>query len=522
MELPERAPGHDAPGNAHRPKRGVATAGAGVTTWRARPLLALVTRACALVGPIAIAAGVAWSVSRLVHRPAGGLSVQLAWFFALAGASTAVLVLGGKAARRLLPLSVLLKLSLMFPDRAPSRFGIALRAGSTRRLLARAVANNGSSEATVAETILTLVAALAAHDRMTRGHCERVRAFNDLLADEVKLAPYDRDRLRWAALLHDVGKIGVPSDTLTKPGKLTDAEWDRVRRHPVYGAELAAGLNDWLGPWAASIPQHHERWDGTGYPAGLAGEDICLGGRIIAVADAFEVMTTRRPYSRPISAAAAREELARCAGTQFDPRVVRAFMNISLGKLHRAIGPLAWLAELPLVGAAPQLGNVAALAGRAAAGVGVGAVIAAGTPTMAPVIPRAMPAPHGPMAVRRAVLPPAVAAPSTARTAPPARSAPAGRVAVTAPAGPRSTVAAWAAAVSRTSSAAVPLPAPVISVTVAPPQAPLAHTPVQTVEEQVAGAVSTVAKTAPLGPAGEVARGVLGSFDGTIGGNPPA
>src|SRR5205807_6636725 len=100
--------------------------------------------------------------------------------------------------------------------------------------------------------------------------------------------------------------------------------------------------------------QHHERWDGSGYPAGLAGEEICLGARIVAVADAYEVMIATRAYKRPINPAAARTELTAWAGQQFDPAVVRAFLNVSLGKVRAVAGPLSVLAQLPLIGALPS------------------------------------------------------------------------------------------------------------------------------------------------------------------------
>jgi len=206
-----------------------------------------------------------------------------------------------------------------------------------------------------------------AHDRRTRGHSERVRAFNDLLAEEMELSPRDRDLLRWAALLHDIGKLHVPTRILNKPGRLTDAEWVTLHKHPAEGARIAAPLQEWLVEWAGAIGEHHERWDGSGYPNGLKGEEISLGARIVAVADAYEVITAPRPYKRPIKAEAARQELTRCAGTDFDPAVVRAFLNISIGRIRLVMGPLSWLAQLPFLGALPQLEGTAVVAGRQAA-----------------------------------------------------------------------------------------------------------------------------------------------------------
>jgi putative nucleotidyltransferase with HDIG domain len=193
-----------------------------------------------------------------------------------------------------------------------------------------------------------------------------VSAFNDLIAAEIGLSQGDRAKLRWAALLHDIGKLHVHTMTLNKPGKPTAAEWRAIKRHPEIGARIVAPLRPWLGDWVDGVGQHHERFDGQGYPNGLAGAEISLAGRIIAVADAFEVMTALRSYKRPVSARVAREELTRCAGTHFDPRMVRAFLNVSIGKVSSVMGPLSWLAQIPFIGGIPQLENVAVTVTRQA------------------------------------------------------------------------------------------------------------------------------------------------------------
>src|SRR4029079_16006149 len=115
------------------------------------------------------------------------------------------------------------------------------------------------------------------------------------------------DLLNWAALLHDVGKLEVPHRILAKPGKPTEEEWEILRTHPRSGAELAAPLREWLGPWSAAIEQHHERWDGTGYARRLAADEISLAGRIVAVADVFDVITSTRSYKRHSSIVDARK-----------------------------------------------------------------------------------------------------------------------------------------------------------------------------------------------------------------------
>jgi HD-GYP domain-containing protein (c-di-GMP phosphodiesterase class II) len=247
---------------------------------------------------------------------------------------------------RLLPLATLLRLGLLFPGEAPERLRLALAAGSTRELVQlRDGQHEDASQA--AERLLVLLTSLARHDPGTRRHSERVRAYVDLLADALDLPQPDRERLRWASLVHDLGKTEVDAAVLRKPSRLDADEWEQVRRHPADGARLAAGLVPFLGPWFGAIGDHHERYDGTGYPQGLVGEQISFAGRIVAVADAFEVMTAPRPYSRPVDPDAARAELVRCAGEQFDPQVVRALLAVPVGRLRRVAGPLALLGLVP-------------------------------------------------------------------------------------------------------------------------------------------------------------------------------
>jgi hypothetical protein len=188
---------------------------------------------------------------------------------------------------------------------------------------------------------------MSEHDHLTRGHSERVQAYSALIGTELGLSGQDAAMLSWAALLHDVGKLRVPASVLSKPGEPSPTEWNLLAGHPDAGMEIARPLGEWLGPWLEVIGQHHERWDGAGYPHGLAGTQISLGARIVAVADAYDVITSARSYKRALPAAAARAELARCAGEQFDPQVVRAFLAIGLGRLRRVAGPLNLLSVLP-------------------------------------------------------------------------------------------------------------------------------------------------------------------------------
>ena len=323
--------------------------------WSSRPGLDRVVRGLVLAVPISasVAAGVA--VSRLVAAPSGSLAL-LGWYALILASSLAVLIVVDHVARRFLPLAVLLRLSFLFPDHAPSRLSVALNAGNPRRLASYLERSADPDHPPDLETILTLAAALNAHDRRTRGHSERVRALTELLAVELRLTEVETEQLRWAGFLHDIGKLRVPPAVLNKRGQLDGREWRAIQRHPVHGEELAQPLAAWLGEWIHAIGDHHERFDGTGYPAGRAGTEISVAGRIVSVADSFETMTAVRSYNRPMTARDARAELARCAGTHFDPTVVRAFFAISLGRLRWTAGLAAWLAQLPLVGVPARAG----------------------------------------------------------------------------------------------------------------------------------------------------------------------
>lgn len=264
---------------------------------------------------------------------------------------------------------VLLGMGLALPARAPKGRAAARRAASVEdldRMVAEARERGVAGDSIdAAERIVTLAASLSAHDRTTRGHSERVRAVTDMIAAELRLSSVDRDRLRWSALLHDVGKLAVHPDILNKPSDLSEVEWEVIRRHPLEGAKLTAPLAGWLGPWADTIAEHHERFDGKGYPRGLRGRGISLGGRIVAVADSYDVMTATRTYRRPLAPDAARRELAACAGTQFDPDVVRAFLSVSVLRLRLA-APLSWLASVG-VGRLGGMARVGAMTGRSVA-----------------------------------------------------------------------------------------------------------------------------------------------------------
>ncbi|MFE5852745.1 HD-GYP domain-containing protein [Streptomyces sp. NPDC056500] len=175
-------------------------------------------------------------------------------------------------------------------------------------------------------TIRALVQAVDIKDRYTRGHSERVGRASVLIARELGLAEDRIEVIRFAGILHDVGKLGVPTRVLRKEGPLTPEERRVIELHPEYGHEIVRGIG-FLGEARAAILHHHERVDGTGYPYGLAGDDIPECARVVAVADAFDAMTSTRSYRRARPVATALTELERCAGTQFDPRMVHALVR---------------------------------------------------------------------------------------------------------------------------------------------------------------------------------------------------
>jgi putative nucleotidyltransferase with HDIG domain len=182
------------------------------------------------------------------------------------------------------------------------------------------------------EKVKALSKALIAKSPWTNGHAHRVMRYAIAVGQEMKLGREDLNFLRMACLLHDIGKIKTCAKILEKTGKLTAFEFEQVKKHPVKGAEMVMEFRD-LDPGVAPhvapvIRFHHERYDGNGYPDGLKGEEIPLLSRILFVADAFDSMTADRPYRKAPGMEYAIYELLACAGTQFDPGVVHAFLKI--------------------------------------------------------------------------------------------------------------------------------------------------------------------------------------------------
>ena len=181
-------------------------------------------------------------------------------------------------------------------------------------------------------TLSALVAALDAREHETSDHSQRVVRYTMAIARRMGMAGEQVDRIARGALLHDIGKIGVPDSILLKAGPLTPSEWIEMRKHPEIGHQILQSIG-FLAEPAEIVLAHQERWDGGGYPRGMRGPQIPLGARIFAIADTLDAMTSDRPYRRGVSYDEARAEIARCSGTQFDPACVEAFLAVPVAEL---------------------------------------------------------------------------------------------------------------------------------------------------------------------------------------------
>jgi hypothetical protein len=443
--------------------------------WKQRRTAAAAIRLIVLLAPVAVSVGASLAITRLLPPPAHH-GERIAWLIGIVVVCSFLAWPARRLLRRLLPLAALFEMSLLFPGEMPTRWRVAREAGSIKHLelLASGVPDRESSKAAI--TILALVASLARHDPLTRGHSNRVRVLTDLIAEEMALPQADRDRLRWAALVHDVGKLEVPAKLLNKPGKPTEEEWETLRLHPQAGADLTQPLAHWLGPYSVVAVQHHERYDGTGYPAGLRGHEISLGARIVGLADAFEVMTASRPYKRAMTRSAALQEVIKCAGTQFDPIVARAFLSVSMPRLRRALGPASLVGQLPVIVTSPA-SSIPVLASGAARGASTAvvtslagaAVVAGGVVGVTATAPSSGASQHSSSTAQHAgsTTQGAAAQAGAGTVAPDSRNNPAS---VSASSPPATAAASTTAASTTASSAAAPTsaqPSP-LSVTTAP------------------------------------------------------
>lgn len=189
--------------------------------------------------------------------------------------------------------------------------------------------SSAKNEADVLSTIYALAATLEARDKYTYGHSRRVSRYAVATAEAMNLPPETVAAISAAALLHDIGKVGVPDSVLNKDGELMNEEMEMLRQHPRLSATILGHIPS-LNACMAAVRHHHERWDGGGYPSGLMGEDIPIEARILTVTDSFEAMISARPYRKALTFKQAISELKKCSGSQFDPKVVQAFIPIAL------------------------------------------------------------------------------------------------------------------------------------------------------------------------------------------------
>ena len=182
-----------------------------------------------------------------------------------------------------------------------------------------------------AEVVVALAQALEERDTYTGEHSESVVDLTGRVAESLGMKPDEVELIRRAALLHDIGKVGIPDEILHKPGPLDDEEWEVMRQHPAIGERILRAIPG-QGTLARIVRHEHERWDGKGYPDGLAGEQIPIGARIILACDAYHAMVSDRPYRRAMPHRDAMAELTANAGTQFDPRVVEALIGYLYGR----------------------------------------------------------------------------------------------------------------------------------------------------------------------------------------------
>jgi putative nucleotidyltransferase with HDIG domain len=202
-----------------------------------------------------------------------------------------------------------------------------LYARDLRHLVELERAQRGLLESAYRETVSALATALGTKDTGTRQHSQRVQRYALELANVIDPTLAADPALEYGFLLHDIGKIGVPDQILLKPGKLSEAEWRLMKAHTVLGAQMIGGVNFLQEAGVQVVRSHHERWDGTGYPDRLAGDEIPIGARIFAVADAVDAITNHRPYREAQSWRACRHEIIAEKGKQFDPAVVDAFCD---------------------------------------------------------------------------------------------------------------------------------------------------------------------------------------------------
>ena len=184
------------------------------------------------------------------------------------------------------------------------------------------------------QALFGLAEAIEAKDPYTKGHCGRVAAFSLVLAKEAGYPADGLETLEFGAFLHDIGKIGIKDAVLLKPGPLDETEWAHMREHPVKGYDIASKI-EMLHPIMAAVRNHHERWDGSGYPDKMKDLEIPLAARIVAIADAYDAMSTDRPYKKALELEECNSILRKTAGKMYDPDLIEVFVSRNLGALYR-------------------------------------------------------------------------------------------------------------------------------------------------------------------------------------------
>lgn len=216
----------------------------------------------------------------------------------------------------------------------PVDFGILRlvveRTLSNRLFIAHLQASRNRNQKMFLNILQVMAKVLEAKDSNTRSHSENVAKYSRQIAKKIGYNEAEMEAIQIAGILHDFGKIGVDEALLRKPGSLTKEEYENIKQHPLIASIILEPLDE-LKLVIKDIRHHHERYDGSGYPDGLAGGDIPLGARILAIADSYDAMTSRRSYHEPLAAAIAVEELKRCAGSQFDPELVIVFEEVIMG-----------------------------------------------------------------------------------------------------------------------------------------------------------------------------------------------
>ncbi len=323
---------------------------------------AVTVRAIALVAPAVVGFGVAWALLRSLS-PFPSNAQRLLWVVVAIIVGIGASAIAARVVERLLPRTALYERAVRFDEALDSRYRDSLRRHAKMRIAGPE--DQLAEVERVSRIISRLLSDLTRHERLTRGHSERVRAYAALIGEELELDEGRMELLSWSAVLHDVGKLDVDAGILTSPDKPNTREWEILRRHPHAADRKLRELHGFFGPDIADgALHHHERWDGNGYPDGIAGTDIPIIGRIVSVADAFDVMTHARSYKKPFPIEHARRELLANRGTQFDSDVVDAFLRIGEEKLRDIRG---W--SVSLTGTSIAAGAVALTSTTQAAAV---------------------------------------------------------------------------------------------------------------------------------------------------------